>query len=114
MSGQSHHQGDQPERHTRTGRRGEDAQRAEARRAKARAVPGQAESPRSRLHRADALACGEHIHGPRVPRLTRSCSLTDPVYFFPDLAGISEDEEQAAIDAGEIQANRIAYVGRRR
>jgi SAM-dependent methyltransferase len=35
-------------------------------------------------------------------------------YFFPDLAGISEDEEQAAIDAGEIQANRIAYVGRRR
>ena len=35
-------------------------------------------------------------------------------YFFPDLAGVSEDEEQAAIDAGEIQANRIAYVGRRR
>jgi SAM-dependent methyltransferase len=35
-------------------------------------------------------------------------------YFFPDLAGISEDDEKAAIDAGEIQANRIAYVGRRR
>jgi SAM-dependent methyltransferase len=35
-------------------------------------------------------------------------------YFFPDLADISEDEEQDAIDAGEIQANRIAYVGRRR
>jgi SAM-dependent methyltransferase len=34
-------------------------------------------------------------------------------YFFPDLAGISEDDEQAAIDAGQIQANRIAYVGRR-
>ena len=33
-------------------------------------------------------------------------------YFFPDLAGVSEGEEQAAIDAGEIQANRITYVGR--
>ena len=35
-------------------------------------------------------------------------------YFFPDLADISEAEEQAAIDAREIQANRIAYVGWRR
>ncbi|HKA98909.1 MAG TPA: methyltransferase domain-containing protein [Streptosporangiaceae bacterium] len=35
-------------------------------------------------------------------------------YFFPDLAGTSENDEQAAIDAGEIQANRIAYAGRRR
>lgn len=34
-------------------------------------------------------------------------------FFFPDLAGVGEDDEQAAIDAGEIQANRIAYVGRR-
>jgi SAM-dependent methyltransferase len=33
-------------------------------------------------------------------------------YFFPDLADVSENQEQAAIDAGEIQANRIAYVGR--
>jgi SAM-dependent methyltransferase len=41
-------------------------------------------------------------------------SLTYGPYFFPDLAGVSETEEQAAIDAGEIQANRIAYVGRRR
>ena len=40
--------------------------------------------------------------------------LTYGPYFFADLAGISEDEEQAAIDAGEIEANRIAYVGRRR
>jgi hypothetical protein len=31
----------------------------------------------------------------------------------PDLAGVSDGDEQAAIDAGEIQANRIAYVGRR-
>jgi hypothetical protein len=35
-------------------------------------------------------------------------------YFFTNLAGISDNDEQAAIDAGEIQANRIAYVGRRR
>ena len=41
-------------------------------------------------------------------------SLAYGPYFFPDLAGISEDDEQAAIDAGDIQANRIAYVGQRR
>lgn len=35
-------------------------------------------------------------------------------YFFPDLADISEHKEQAAIDAREIQANRIAYLGLRR
>ena len=35
-------------------------------------------------------------------------------YFFADLAGVSEVDEQAAIDAGQIQANRIQYVGRRR
>jgi hypothetical protein len=33
-------------------------------------------------------------------------------YFFADLAGISEASEQAAIDAGVIQPNRVAYVGR--
>ncbi len=35
-------------------------------------------------------------------------------YYFPDLAGTSEADEQAAIDAGQIQANRIQYHGRRR
>jgi SAM-dependent methyltransferase len=35
-------------------------------------------------------------------------------YFFADLADVGENEEQAAIDAGEIQANRIACVCRRR
>jgi hypothetical protein len=35
-------------------------------------------------------------------------------YFFPGLAGTSEADEQAAIDAGQIQANRIQYRGRRR
>ena len=35
-------------------------------------------------------------------------------YFFADLAGTSDAEEQAAIDSGLIQANRIQYVGRRK
>jgi len=34
-------------------------------------------------------------------------------FFFADLAGVTEADEQAAIDAGEIQPNRIAYAGRR-
>jgi SAM-dependent methyltransferase len=41
-------------------------------------------------------------------------SLTYGPYFFADVAGVSEDDERSAIDAGEIQANRIDYVGRRR
>jgi SAM-dependent methyltransferase len=40
--------------------------------------------------------------------------LTYGPYLFPDLAGTSQDEEQAAIDAGHIQATRIQYVGTRR
>jgi SAM-dependent methyltransferase len=40
------------------------------------------------------------------------CSLGFGPYFFPDLAGTSEAEEQAAIDAGLIKANRIQYAGR--
>jgi SAM-dependent methyltransferase len=35
-------------------------------------------------------------------------------YFFPELPGTCEADEQAAIDSGQIQANRIQYVGRRR
>ena len=34
-------------------------------------------------------------------------------YFFADLAATSEADEQDAIDAGLIQANRIQYAGRR-
>ena len=34
-------------------------------------------------------------------------------YFFPDLAGTSEADEQAAIDGELIKANRIDYAGRR-
>lgn len=35
-------------------------------------------------------------------------------YFFPDLAETTDEDEQAAIEAGEIQANRVDYVGRLR
>ncbi len=35
-------------------------------------------------------------------------------YYFPDLAGVSEAEEQAAIDSGLIQAGRIQFAGRPR
>jgi hypothetical protein len=41
-------------------------------------------------------------------------SLAYGPYYFPDLAGTSEADEQAAIDAGRIQPNRIQYHGRRR
>ena len=34
-------------------------------------------------------------------------------FFFADLAGTSQADEQAAIDSGLIQANRIQYLGRR-
>ena len=40
-------------------------------------------------------------------------SLAYGPYYFPDLAGPSEADEQAAIDAGQIRANRIQYHGRR-
>ena len=35
-------------------------------------------------------------------------------YFFADLAGTSDADEQAAIDSGLIQASRIQYAGRRK
>lgn len=35
-------------------------------------------------------------------------------YYFPDLNGVTEAEEQAAIDAGLIKSSRIRYVGRPR
>jgi SAM-dependent methyltransferase len=42
----------------------------------------------------------------------RSCMFVP--YFFADLADTSESDEQAAIDAGQIQPTGIQYVGRRR
>lgn len=64
-------------------------------------------------------AVGEHLHaaadivaelGARFDRQF----LGDGPLFFADLDGVSEADEQAAIDAGTIQPGRVAYVGRRR
>jgi hypothetical protein len=35
-------------------------------------------------------------------------------YFFPDLAETTEEEELTAIEARQIRATRLDYVGRRR
>jgi SAM-dependent methyltransferase len=35
-------------------------------------------------------------------------------YFFPDLAQTSEDDERAAIEAGQIRATRVDYIARPR
>jgi SAM-dependent methyltransferase len=60
---------------------------------------------REGLHRGDALV--ELLD----ERLERRLLARGP-YFFPDLAA-TEAEEQAAIDAGQIQAGRIDYIGTR-
>jgi len=61
----------------------------------------------------EGLHAGQDIVRELDARFDRQLLAYGP-YFFPDLADVGESEEQAAIDAGEIQANRIAYVGRRR
>jgi SAM-dependent methyltransferase len=45
-------------------------------------------------------------------RLERRALAYGP-YYFPDLADVSESEEQTAIEAGRIRANRIDYAGAR-
>lgn len=59
---------------------------------------------RERIHRGDTLLrlLDKHFERRR---------LAQGPYFFPDLAGTSEAEEQAAIDAGQVRATRIDYVG---
>ncbi len=65
-------------------------------------------------------AAAERLHtGQDILRaLGRRFDATGPVsygpYFFPDLAGITDQDEQAAIDGGQIQPGRIRYTGRRR
>jgi SAM-dependent methyltransferase len=61
----------------------------------------------------EGMHAGEDIVAGLDDRFNRR-SLTYGPYFFPDLAGITEGDEQAAIDASEIQANRICWVGLRR
>jgi SAM-dependent methyltransferase len=59
---------------------------------------------RERLHRGDALL---RLLDERFERRL----LEHGPYFFPDLAGTSEADELAAIDAGHLRATRIDYVG---
>jgi SAM-dependent methyltransferase len=61
----------------------------------------------------EGLHAGEEIVRELDARFDRQ-SLGYGPYFFPDLAGVSDVSEQTAIDAGEIRANRISYVGLRR
>lgn len=64
-------------------------------------------------------AAEERLHTGQgiLAALGRRFDATGPVsygpYFFPDLAGTTEHDEQAAIDAGQIQPGRILYAGRR-
>ena len=59
------------------------------------------------LHSASALI------GLLDQRFDRQYVSRDP-YFFPDLAETSEEDELAAIEAGEIRATRVDYVGKLR
>lgn len=66
-----------------------------------------------------AWADGEGLHsGEDILRALQARfethELSYGAYFFPDLSGTSEASELAAIDAGQIRANRIQYHGRRR
>jgi SAM-dependent methyltransferase len=67
---------------------------------------GDAWFEREGLHRGDLLV--------RLldERLERRLLAYGP-YFFPDLVDTTEADEQAAIDADQIQASRIDYVGAR-
>jgi SAM-dependent methyltransferase len=60
--------------------------------------------------RSEGLHAVEDIVRELDARFERQLLARGP-YFFPDLADISESDEQAAIEAGQIQANRIVYVG---
>jgi SAM-dependent methyltransferase len=62
---------------------------------------------------AEGMHTGQEMLGELTARFGSGPVAYGP-YFFPELAGTSEADEQAAIDRGEIQANRIQYVGHRR
>ena len=58
----------------------------------------------------EGLHPGREIVAALDARLDRRLCVQGP-YFFADLADTTEADEQAAIDAGQIQATRIQYVG---
>jgi SAM-dependent methyltransferase len=61
---------------------------------------------------AEHLHPGQDVIAALDARL-RGEQLSYGPYYFSELAATSEADEQAAIDAGQIRANRIWYVGRR-
>jgi len=63
--------------------------------------------------RGEGLHAGEHIRRQLAARFGAGTVTYGP-YFFAELPGTSEADEQAAIDAGQIQPGRIQYAGRRR
>ncbi|MGH3274578.1 MAG: class I SAM-dependent methyltransferase [Streptosporangiaceae bacterium] len=62
---------------------------------------------------AEGLHAGQSILDELNARFDRQAIAWGP-YFFPDLAGTSDADEQAAISTRLIQPNRIQYAGRRR
>jgi SAM-dependent methyltransferase len=60
---------------------------------------------------AEGLHTGEEILRGLDARFERRLC-TDGPYFFPDLAGTTEADEQAAIDAGHVRATGIRYASR--
>lgn len=67
----------------------------------------------------DAWAEAEQLHTGRGLRSAldarfRPSLVADAPYFFNELDGVSEADEQDAVDAGRIQANGVRYVGRLR
>jgi SAM-dependent methyltransferase len=61
----------------------------------------------------EQLYAAETLLGLLDERFNRE-HLADGPYFFPDLAKATEEDELAAIEAGEIRATRVDYVGRLR
>jgi SAM-dependent methyltransferase len=60
----------------------------------------------------EGLHSGERLVRLLEERLERRLLAEGP-YYFADLADVTEAEEQAAIDTGQVQAGRIDYVGTR-
>jgi hypothetical protein len=58
----------------------------------------------------EGVHAGETLVGLLDDRFAREYLERGP-YLFPDLAGTTEEDERAAIDAGTIRATRIDYVG---
>jgi SAM-dependent methyltransferase len=63
--------------------------------------------------RAEGLHAGQDILDELNARFDCQALVYGP-YFFADLAATDDVDEQAAIDSGLIQANRIQYAGRRK